>query len=48
MDIIVEAVTPVDGTQDTEASRESVKDAFADLLNVYLAGSWEVGERQDV
>ncbi|NQY00416.1 MAG: hypothetical protein HRT70_04675 [Flavobacteriaceae bacterium] len=35
MDIIVEAVAPVDGTQDTEASRESIKDALADLLNAY-------------
>lgn len=35
MDIIVEAVTPVDGTQDTEASRESIKDALADLLNTH-------------
>ncbi len=35
MDIIVEAVAPVDGTQDTEASRESIKDALADLLNAH-------------
>jgi hypothetical protein len=35
MDIIVEAVAPVDGTQDSEASRESVKDALADVLNAY-------------
>lgn len=35
MDIIVEAVAPVDGTQDTEASRESIKDALADLLNTH-------------
>lgn len=35
MDMIVEAVAPVDGTQDTEASRESIKDALADLLNAY-------------
>ncbi len=35
MDIIVEAVAPVDGTQDTEASRESIKDALADLLNIH-------------
>jgi hypothetical protein len=35
MDIIVEAVAPVDGTQDSEASRESIKDALADLLNIH-------------
>lgn len=35
MDIIVEAVAPIDGTQDTEASRESIKDALADVLNVH-------------
>lgn len=35
MDIIVEAVAPVDGTQDREASRDSIKDALADVLNAH-------------
>lgn len=35
MDAIVEVVAPVDGTQDTEASRESVKDALSELLDQY-------------
>lgn len=34
-DAIVEAVRPVDGTQDTEASRASIKDALAEVLNRY-------------
>jgi hypothetical protein len=32
MDAVVEAVRPVDGTQDTEASRTAIKDALADVL----------------
>jgi len=32
MDAVVEAVRPIDGTQDTEASRESIKDALSELL----------------
>jgi len=33
MDAVVEAVRPIDGTQDTEASRESIKDALSELLD---------------
>lgn len=32
MDAVVEAVRPVDGTQDTEAARESIQDALVELL----------------
>jgi hypothetical protein len=32
MDAVVEAVRPVDGTQDTEASRTAIKDALSELL----------------
>ena len=32
MDAIVEAVRPVDGTQDTEASRHAINDALSDVL----------------
>lgn len=32
MDAVVEAVRPVDGTQDTEAGRAAIKDALADVL----------------
>lgn len=32
MDAVVEAVRPVDGTQDTEASRAAIKEALSDLL----------------
>jgi len=35
MDAVVEAVRPVDGTQDTEASRASIKDALSNVLNLY-------------
>ncbi len=35
MDALVEAVRPVDGTQDAEASRTSIKDALSDVLNQY-------------
>lgn len=35
MDAIVEVVAPIDGTQDTEASRESVKDALSELLGQF-------------
>lgn len=35
MDAIVEVVAPVDGTQDTEASRESVKNALCELLEKF-------------
>jgi hypothetical protein len=37
MDAIVEAVRPTDGTQDTEASRSSVRDALSDLLERFPA-----------
>lgn len=33
MDAIVEAVRPIDGTQDAEASRRAVRDALSDLLD---------------
>ncbi|MBL1137295.1 MAG: hypothetical protein HND46_18450 [Chloroflexi bacterium] len=33
MDAVVEVVRPTDGTQDTEASRRSIKDALSELLN---------------
>ena len=32
MDAVVEAIQPVDGTQDAEASRAAIKDALADVL----------------
>jgi|SRR5580693_2202474 hypothetical protein len=32
---IVEAVRPVDGTQDAEASRDAIQDALSELLNQY-------------
>jgi hypothetical protein len=32
MDAVVEAIRPVDGTQDTEASRTAIKDALAEAL----------------
>lgn len=32
MDAVVEAVRPVDGTQDAEASRKAIRDGLADLL----------------
>jgi len=32
MDAVVEAIRPVDGTQDSEASRAAIKDALADVL----------------
>lgn len=35
MDAIVEVVAPIDGTQDTEASRESVKSALCELLEQF-------------
>lgn len=35
MDAIVEVIRPVDGTQDTEASRTAIKDALADVLTRY-------------
>ena len=35
MDAVVEAVRPVDGTQDTEASRASIKDALAEVLTIF-------------
>ncbi|UCV05692.1 Qat anti-phage system associated protein QatB [Dechloromonas denitrificans] len=35
MDAVVEAVRPVDGTQDAEASRTSIKDALAEVLNQF-------------
>ena len=33
MDAVVEAVRPVDGTQDAEASRSAIRNALSDLLN---------------
>jgi len=33
MDAVVDAVRPIDGTQDAEASRESIKDALSELLD---------------
>ncbi len=33
MDVIVEAVSPINGTQDNEAARESIKDALSELLD---------------
>ncbi len=33
MDAVVEAVRPMDGTQDAEASRQAIRDALAELLN---------------
>ena len=35
MDAIVEAVRPVDGTQDAEASRAAIRDALSELLARY-------------
>ena len=35
MDAVVEAVRPIDGTQDTEASRHAINDALSDLLTRY-------------
>ena len=35
MDAIVEAVRPVDGTQDAEASRTAIKDALSEVLTVF-------------
>lgn len=35
MDAIVEAVAPIDGTQDAEVSRESIKDALSELLGTF-------------
>ena len=35
MDAVVEAVRPIDGTQDAEASRAAIRDALSDLLTRY-------------
>lgn len=35
MDAIIEAVRPIDGTQDAEASRTSIKDALSEVLNQF-------------
>lgn len=35
MDAVVEAIRPVDGTQDTEASRTAIKDALSDVLSKF-------------
>lgn len=35
MDAIVEVVAPIDGTQDTESSRDSVKNALCELLEKF-------------
>lgn len=47
MNAIVEAVRPVDGTQDGEAARVSIHDALADLLNQFPeANLLELSEQQ--
>jgi hypothetical protein len=33
MDAVIEAVRPIDGTQDAEASRHAIRDALSELLN---------------
>lgn len=35
MDAVIEAVRPIDGTQDSEAERASMRDAMSDLLTVH-------------
>jgi hypothetical protein len=35
MDAVVEAVRPVDGTQDAEAARAAIRDALSELLTVF-------------
>ncbi len=35
MDAVVEAVRPIDGSQDAEAERESIRDAMSDLLGKF-------------
>lgn len=35
MDAVVESIRPVDGTQDAEASRASIKDALSEVLTAY-------------
>jgi hypothetical protein len=35
MDAVVEAVRPVDGTQDAEAARAAIRDALSELLTLY-------------
>lgn len=35
IDAVIEAVRPVDGTQDSEASREAINEALSDLLDRY-------------
>lgn len=35
MDAIVEAVRPVDGTQDAEATRAAIKNALSELLTIF-------------
>lgn len=35
IDAVIEAAGPVDGTQDTEASRQSINDALAELMTQY-------------
>ena len=35
MDAVVEAIRPVDGTQDAEASRQAVNEGLSDLLERY-------------
>lgn len=35
MDAVVEAIVPVDGTQDTESSRASIKDALSEVLSAF-------------
>jgi hypothetical protein len=46
-DAVTEAVRPVDGTQDAEASRAAIKDALADTLTQYPdANLLELSEEQ--
>lgn len=47
MDAVVEAVRPVDGTQDAEASRAAIKDALSDVLERFPdADLLDLGEEQ--
>lgn len=47
MDAVVEAVRPVDGTQDAESSRHSIRNALADLLQQFPdANLLELSEEQ--
>jgi hypothetical protein len=35
IDAVIDAVRPIDGTQDAEASREAINDALSDLLETF-------------